>query len=916
MQNLTFTPKLLRQRRFLSFLLPLFALFMGIGSIQQAHAGATLSNSTVFISRNGNANETFNANPSTPTPFDGATLGSYDINSGRLILNGGSVTANLTGGTTATSGFLDYVVFDNLGNTVNSGAISLTGGTATATARTFSTSTANVNLLTGIAAAGTGYTVSVSYRVITRTGAINGIARDDNGGTGYNAMFDVTGVPIPPTSIGPPTNDPGTVFIATPDNNPTSTTYTANTGQANSFNGANLGTFDINTGRLLLNGGTTNTNESNGDMVLSAQLYYRVFKNGQAPGGFTSLPLSQTSYNNTTGARQFSLTNAQINLINNLANSGIGTYNVQVYYQADVERANMTFFTLTDNNGGSNYTATFITNGNPIQTDTWTGTLDDNWFNPGNWSLKRIPDAMTNVVIPNFNTGDPTPYPNIYSDQSYTNAPNPNTTATPMRVSNVGSGPALSRNLTLAGASSTVDRSILRLQSNSVLKIYGDFSNQFLSYITRDNSNTWFPSNSPQNIAQGSYATLTVSGTGTKAVTGTVLVNEAFIFNPVDGNTIVTTDNNNPGSSYIQLADRLTQNNNQGAQLIGETNNSYIFGLIQTRRASVMSNEGSPRTLGGIGFSFEFTQGNPGDVDVTRSNVQNYFLSSTRLSVRRVFGVRPSGLGTPGNPLRANVTFSVLPNETINLRPNNGSIAEQDLVLFLSKNNGGTFRNLGRDGAVVNYTVTKNQIDDFATFTLGDKQNPLPVRLTAFDAKRLGNDALVTWQTASEQNSKGYEVQVSTNGKEYRTLSFVPSATPNSTGRTEYNYVDKESSKTGQRYYRLRQVDLDGKDAYFGPAIVSFDGKTVASSSSLVAYPNPIKGGEELRIAVQSKTSGLGQISVTDMTGRTIRQESVDLNSGISDVSVSQFSDLKSGMYIIRVKLPSGENQTLKVMKQ
>ena len=910
MQNLNFTPKLLRQRRFLSFLLPLFALFMGVNA-QTAKAGIIISNPSVIISRNGGANETF-----TATQFDQLRLGTYDINTGQLLLNGGSFTATATSTTTLNGGFIDYAVTDSLGNAITNGSITLTGTPTTGSPRSFTYSTAGVNLILPITNAGSGYNISLTYRATGRTGTSNTTVIDNNGGTGYSGLYNVTGTRAPATSIGPLTNPAGTIFIGTPDSTVTSSTYTANTGQPNSFQGANLGTFNINTGRLFLNGGTATTNESNGDVIQAARLNYRVFKSGQAPGPFMALTLTQTSYNPTTGVREFSLSNQQINLITNLANSGTGIFNIAVNYEADVKRGN-TFFTLFDNNGGASYTAQFKTNGVPIQTDTWTGTLDDDWFNPGNWSLKRIPDAMTNVVIPNFATGDPTPYPNIYSDQSFLNSPNPNIGGPRTIVSRVGSGPALSRNLTLLGASSTVDRSILRLQANSTIKIYGDFSNQFLSYITRDNSNTWFASNSPQLIAQASYATLTVSGIGRKAVTGIAAVGEQFVFNPIDGNTIVTTDSNNPGGSYVQLADRLSVNNNQGAQLVGETDNSYILGLVQTRRANVMANEGSPRTLGGIGFTFEFTgTDNPGDVEVTRSNVLNYFLSSTRLSVRRVFGIRPSNLGTPGVNLRANVTFSVLPNETMNLRPNNGSIAEQDLVLFLSKNNGGTFRNLGRDGAVVNYTVTKNQVDDFATFTLGDKQNPLPVRLTAFDAKRLGSDALVTWQTASEQNSKGYEVQVSTNGKEFRTLSFVASATPNSTGRTDYNFVDKEANKTGQRYYRLHQVDLDGKDAYFGPAIVSFDGKAVASSSSLVAYPNPIKGGEELHLAVQSKTSGMGQVSITDMTGRTIRQESVSLNSGISDISISQFNELKSGMYIIRVALPSGENQTLKVVKQ
>jgi hypothetical protein len=913
MQSINFTPKLLRQRGLFGLLFPLFALFVGLGS-QVAKAAVVITSSSVYISTNGGTTNT----TYTDASFDTAYLGTYDISAAQLVLNGGVINATESGTSNIGSAFIDYNIYDPSGNPVNGGSILLPSTGAASGSRTFSLANANVNLVNPVPSAATGYTISLVFRVQFRngtTGPFSGVIRNDNGGFGYNATYDVTGTRPNPTSIGPPTNAAGTIFIGTPDNALTNSTYSATTGQADSFNGANLGTFDINTGRLILNGGTTTTNESNGDIVQGAQLYYRVFKNGQTPTGFLNFTLTQSTYNSTTGVRQFSITNQQRNLITSLANSGTGTYKVQVYYQADGQRANGNTFTLIDNNNGNNYTATFTTNGNPIQTDTWTGALDDNWFNPGNWDLGRIPDAITNVVIPNFATGNATPYPNIYSDQSYLNTPNPNVSTTRVTVNNAGSGPALARNLDLLGASSTIDRSILRLQSNSVLKIYGNFSNRFLSYITRDNSNTWFASSTSQNIDQGTYATLTVSGGGPKAIIGTVNVGEQFVFDSSAGNTIVTTDSQNPGTSYIQLADRQSVNNNQGAQLIGETDNSYVLGLIVTRRASVLANEGAPRTLGGIGFSFEFLgSSDPGDIDVTRSTVQNYFFSSTRISVRRVFGIRPSNLGRTGFNLRANVTFTVLPNETKNLSPNNGTIPEQNLVLFLSKNNGGTFGNLGRDGAVVNYTVTKSNVTDFATFTLGDQANPLPVRLTAFGAKRLGNDALVTWQTASEQNSKGYEVQVSTNGKEYRTLSFVASATPNSTGRTDYSYVDKEANKAGQRYYRLRQVDLDGKDAYFGPSLVSFEGKV--SASAVAAYPNPIKGGEELHLATQSNIAGNAQVNVTDMTGRTIRQESVAVGMGLSDFTLSHFDELKTGMYMVRVKLPSGEVQTLKVVKQ
>lgn len=248
--------------------------------------------------------------------------------------------------------------------------------------------------------------------------------------------------------------------------------------------------------------------------------------------------------------------------------------------------------------------------------------------------------------------------------------------------------------------------------------------------------------------------------------------------------------------------------------------------------------------------------------------------------------------------------------------PGTSSIPEPNLTIFLSQNSGNTFGMIGRDGPVntTANTVTRTGVTSFATFTLGDITNPLPVRLTAFDAQRIGANALVTWQTASEQNSKGYDVQVSTNGTEFRTLTSVPSASPNTMSITNYRYEDKESNKSGVRYYRLRQVDLDGKETFFAPKSVSFDGK--ASETTLAAYPNPFNSNDELHLAVQVGTAGKGQLRITDMTGRVIRQEAVELNNGLSDLKVAGLSELKNGVYLVRVTLPGGEAKNLKVVKQ
>jgi hypothetical protein len=915
MQTLTFTQKLLRQRRFLSTLIPLLALFVGLGASQTVLAQAPFGTTRSVVVNAGTGSTTYNTDLNTATgtaapagEFDERNFGSFDINTGKLDLNGGTFTIAETGGNIYTQGALEYRIFTGTLNPATlvpaalTGSIALTDQGASGGVRTFSLTSSAISLIAQVTA-GT-YRFDVQYSA----------AGNDSGGdpitvTSNNrrSQFTVTGTRTAPTGF---VSTQVLLDIDGVDPKTTNTTYDASAQTAApDFQGANFGTFDINNGQLFLNGGIANTFESGGDRVAGVRLFYRVYKSGAlVPGAFTNVAL-QGGGTATNGNRTFTLNTAQVNLITGLANSGTGPYIVETYFESDVARADGTFIIQRDDNGGLFFRANFSTSGTPIVTITWTGGIDDDWFTAGNWDLNRVPTAITNVVIPDFGPSIATPYPNINSDISYT-------TSSGTVKNNVGSGPALARNLSLNGGSQAL-RSILRVIVGR-LKVYGDFSNQFDSFIMRDNTTLEFAGGNQEVSGGSGFAKIVISGGGIKNLVGSMFVTESFEFDNVNGGGVLTTDISKPTSSFVDLADRASNNNNEGAQLIGESNASYIRGFIKTNRANVLANEATARTFGNVGMSLLFTgANNPGDVLVTRNTAENYTPLGNKFSIRRIFGVRPSAPNTNSGGLRATMNFRYLDNETMNLGTNGtGSIPEPNLIIFVSTNSGGTFGIVGRDGPVdvVNNIVTKSGVRTFATFTLGDSENPLPVRLTAFDAKRVGTDALVTWETASEQNSKGYDVQVSTNGKEFRTLASVASATPNSTGNTQYRFIDTEQNKTGARYYRLRQVDLDGKETFFAPVVVSFTGK--ATETALVAYPNPLNGNEQLHLTFQSAKAGKGQISITDMTGRMVRQQPIDVTTGTSDLTVEKLGDLKMGMYLVRLTLPSGQVQNLKVVKQ
>ena len=200
-----------------------------------------------------------------------------------------------------------------------------------------------------------------------------------------------------------------------------------------------------------------------------------------------------------------------------------------------------------------------------------------------------------------------------------------------------------------------------------------------------------------------------------------------------------------------------------------------------------------------------------------------------------------------------------------------------------------------------------------AFFTVSQGQLPLPVALTRFVAQRQEANVKLNWETASEQNNRGYEVQVSTDSRTFRALSFVQSqGDGTSTGRRTYSYLDTEANKTGVRYYRLRQVDLDGTEKFYGPQAVSFS--KAGSLAALMVAPNPFVG--ELTLTVPAlETARTGTVVLTDMLGRTALSQSLSLAAGVNQARLPELDKLPKGMYHLQVRL-NGELQSMKLLKE
>ncbi|MCC2548919.1 carboxylesterase family protein [Hymenobacter sp. BT175] len=169
---------------------------------------------------------------------------------------------------------------------------------------------------------------------------------------------------------------------------------------------------------------------------------------------------------------------------------------------------------------------------------------------------------------------------------------------------------------------------------------------------------------------------------------------------------------------------------------------------------------------------------------------------------------------------------------------------------------------------------------------------PLPVTLTRFEAERQGENAVLTWVTATEIDNAGFEVQVAIDGRTYRALGRVP-ASAGSSGAHSYRYVDAEPNKTGRRYYRLRQLDTDGKEAFYGPRVLSFDAGT-----RLQAYPNPFT--DQLLVDVPAAAGT--RVQLRNALGQLVLSREVAGSELPVRIELALPAGLRPGWYVLTVQ--------------
>ncbi len=179
--------------------------------------------------------------------------------------------------------------------------------------------------------------------------------------------------------------------------------------------------------------------------------------------------------------------------------------------------------------------------------------------------------------------------------------------------------------------------------------------------------------------------------------------------------------------------------------------------------------------------------------------------------------------------------------------------------------------------------------------------NVLPVELTLFSANCDNDYSIISWQTASEHNSASFILERSADGTQWDEITEMDAA-GNSNSKIDYQYQDFESYRF-VGYYRLIQIDIDGKESIYGP----ISSLCAVDEMNISLYPNPTENDFDIKIEADQEGSYTVSFEMED--GKILDQFEINLTKGMNLIPM-QYEGLNSGIY--RITLANNDKKHFK----
>jgi hypothetical protein len=360
----------------------------------------------------------------------------------------------------------------------------------------------------------------------------------------------------------------------------------------------------------------------------------------------------------------------------------------------------------------------------------------------------------------------------------------------------------------------------------------------------------------------------------------------------------------------------LTINNSAGVTVISNvtvsnslnlTNGNLLTGLNSITLGTSVTNTGSLTTTNGkvLGNLNRWLSNSSPNVfpvgptaleytPVTLSNV----VGSGIFTVSAVDGIHPNATGTDflqmywkltnGGIISADVTFNYLQSDVV------GDETSYDLFRY--------------NGIMIPYSpfslnaatnvASVSGLNSFSDWTLGIDGN-VPVELSSFTANVIGKSVKLNWQTETEVNNYGFEIERSVAKNSWEKIGFV-NGSGNSNSQKKYSFTD-ENVLSEKYSYRLKQVDNDGQFEYSKTIEVSLI--KPAQFSLEQNYPNPFNPNTTIKFSIPEASNV--KVVVFNLLGEEIKTLLNEQKESGTHSVIFNATNLNSGVYLYKIEAGS-----------
>ena len=413
-----------------------------------------------------------------------------------------------------------------------------------------------------------------------------------------------------------------------------------------------------------------------------------------------------------------------------------------------------------------------------------------------------------------------------------------------------------------------------------------------LRSITFTDSVTGFAGSAPARIIKTTDAGdswYIVNRTGLTDTIG--LINRFFFINPTTGWAVTTRGGilktTDAGENWFAQL-------NAGSFVIFQ--NIYFIDSLNGWTANVVQ------------WPFKTTNGGNTWIQQTNLNIFSltdiYFSNSDTGYAASSSATNPGLHKTTDGGLSWSLVFGINSPRTFGLFPNkyHWLIHGFGGYVYETQNGGNTFTDISNDvpSVFIRFSAPVNYLG-YAVGSLGLVLKYLdtsyvPVELIAFEGTIENNKVILTWQTASELNNRGFEIEKSFDEETWFNIGFVEGR-GTATNVNHYSFIDNEITFDIQ-FYRLKQIDYDGSFEF--SHIIEIEAEIPFEYSLLQNYPNPFN--PLTKISFNLKMDSKVTLKIFDVLGKEITSLiKKDLVAGYYSIEFNG-SGYPSGVYFFRLQ--------------